>query len=154
MKKAKLVVVAAISISLWGCATVPAKNYQFENSRTYSNKNYDQVWEGVIEFLTANNIPIKTIEKDSGVIYSEIDNFSKPSFSKFFPIVDCGQPPLFWTGGIAFGSFNIFVSKATAQPKVTVTTTISQQIRYENQVSQISCNSMGNFEKGVLDSIQ
>lgn len=74
-------VVTFASLTLWGCATVPAKNYQFENSRAYSNKTYDQVWNGVIEFMTVNNIPIKTIEKDSGVIYSEIDNFSKPSFS-------------------------------------------------------------------------
>lgn len=119
----------------------------------YSNKTYDQVWEGVIEFLTVNNIPIKTIEKDSGVIYTDVNNFSIPAFAKYFPIADCGQPPLFWTGGVAFGSFNVFVSKATPQPKVTVTLNISQQIRYENQVSQISCNSTGNFEKGLLNSI-
>lgn len=153
MKKFKYMVVTFASLTLWGCATVPAKNYQFENSRTYSNKTYDQVWDGLIAFLTSNNIPIKTIEKDSGVIYSEIENFSKPSFAKYFPIVDCGTPPFLWYGGRAFGSFNIFVSKTSPQPKVTITTSISQEIRYENQVSQISCNSMGNFEKGVLDSI-
>ena len=31
-------VVTFASLTLWGCATVPAKNYQFENSRAYSNK--------------------------------------------------------------------------------------------------------------------
>lgn len=154
MLNLRLLVLSGVFGVLGGCATVPAQNYQFDNSRTYSNKTYDQVWDGLIGFLTSNNIPIKTIEKDSGVIYSETDNFSKPAFSKFFPIADCGQPPLFWTAGVAYGSFNIFVSKATPQPKVTVTTTISQQIRYENQISQLNCNSIGNFEKAVLDSIK
>ena len=29
----KLMTVGVISISLWGCATVPAKHYQFDNSK-------------------------------------------------------------------------------------------------------------------------
>ena len=47
MKKFKYMVVTFASLTLWGCATVPAKNYQFENSRIYSNKTYDQVWDGL-----------------------------------------------------------------------------------------------------------
>ena len=152
MHNLKLLSLIGVLGILGGCATAPARHYQFDNSRTYENKTYDQVWNGLIEFLTSNNIQIKTIEKDSGVIYSETDNFSKPAFSKFFPIADCGQAPLFWTPGVAFGSFNIFVSRASSQPKVTVTTSISQQIRYENQISQLSCNSTGNFEEAILNS--
>ncbi len=62
--------VATLAILLIGCSTA-MQTYQFEKSRTYS-ASPDQVWEGVMQYFTANNIQIKTLERESGVVYAEM----------------------------------------------------------------------------------
>ena len=48
----------------------------------------DQAWRGLMDYFTRHSIQIKTIEKDSGVIYAERLYGKGEEFSEF---ADCGQ---------------------------------------------------------------
>jgi len=64
-KMIKLILVLAVA----GCGTAP-KVHNFERFRSLQVSK-DEAWLGVIDFFTSNSLQIKTIEKDSGIIYAE-----------------------------------------------------------------------------------
>jgi hypothetical protein len=66
-------------------ATTPA-TYNYEKSKSYSQR-YDQIWEDLVGFFANRNISIKSIAKDSGVIYAETSRFEEE-------LADCGHPGL------------------------------------------------------------
>lgn len=83
----KLFLVAALaSTALAGCAgptLQPPSSATMDRSETYS-ADFDQVWERAVDWFATNNIPIKNIEKDSGIIGSEY------SLGSNYSQVDCG----------------------------------------------------------------
>lgn len=80
----KFVLCVMFACFLFGCAPatvltyrddsfqeyVPPKLIKIENERTYRAK-FNKVWESIISFFAYSNIPIKTLEKDSGIIVAE-----------------------------------------------------------------------------------
>lgn len=55
-------------------------NYQTNNSIETSS-SFDEVWNRVIDFFAASNIPIATLEKASGIIVAHNVNISSTSVS-------------------------------------------------------------------------
>lgn len=138
-----LAIATATAAALSSCATVPS-TYSVDNSRTY-NQEYDQVWEKLVQFFASRNIPIKNIAKDSGVIYAESTTFNDD-------LADCG------TGGLwaPFGrraSVNVFVTRSTEQPRVSVNTEFQEMRRFDASTTTVTCNSKGVIERAVLDAL-
>jgi hypothetical protein len=56
---------------------------------TTSSKSFDQVWDGIIDFFAQNGVPIKIIDKSSGLIISEQNklkwSYEKPDGSLYLP---------------------------------------------------------------------
>lgn len=78
---------AAISFLLAGCAGPSLKTpsaYSTPPPTTY-DASFDQVWESAVDWFAVNNIPIKNIEKDSGIIGSEY------SLGSDYSQIDCGR---------------------------------------------------------------
>jgi len=128
---------------LTSCATAPG-SYTFSNTQSYS-RPYDQVWEELVGFFAKNNIQIKNIAKDSGVIYAESATFSDNS-------ADCGDPGL-WSRSSRLFNLNVFVSRSVSDPTVHVNTKFFETRRFENSVTTVECNSKGAVERAVLASI-
>ena len=129
---------------LCACATRPA-THSFVNTRTYQ-KPYDAVWEDIVGFFAANNIQVKNIAKDSGVIYAETTRFDES-------VADCGKPGIFRVIETN-ARFNVFVSRTTANPNVSVNAEYGQVWRFDNNVQKIACNSRGTLEQRILDAVR
>ena len=134
----------AVALAVSGCATVPA-TYSVDNSRTYEDQTFDQVWEKIVNFFASRSIPIKNIAKDSGVIYAESTSFGDE-------FADCG------TGGLMVpfarrASVNVFVTRSTEHPKVSVNTEFQEMRRFDANTTTVNCNSKGVIEQAVLDAI-
>jgi hypothetical protein len=130
-------------LMLLGCATAPA-TYTFSNSKSYS-RPYDQVWEDLVGFFAKNNIQIKNIAKDSGVIYAESTTFSDNS-------ADCGEAGL-WRPVSRLANLNVFVARATAEPTVQVNTRFFETRRFDNSLTTVECNSKGVVERTIIESV-
>jgi len=126
------------------CAT-PPKQTSFDNSQTY-DLSKDRVWESLLSFFTSNNIQIKTIEKDSGVIYAERSSVDRS-------MADCGEVPL--AAEIArSGTLNVFVRPVGARTQVTVNSEFKVIRMFDNQTFTAPCNSTGLLERSILESIK
>lgn len=127
-----------------GCAT-PPNIYTFDRTSTYPISK-DEAWERLITYFTTNNIQIKTIEKDSGVIYAERALVDAT-------IADCGQ------GGLAIdvaraGGLNVFVrSISPRETQVSVNSDYKITRMFDGQVMVTPCNSTGLLEGEILRSI-
>jgi uncharacterized lipoprotein len=130
-------------LTLLGCATAPA-TYTFSSSKSYS-RPYDQVWEDLVGFFAKNNIQIKNIAKDSGVIYAESATFSDNS-------ADCGEPGL-WRRVSRVANLNVFVARSTAEPTVQVNTKFFETRRFENSLTTVECNSKGVVERTIIELV-
>ena len=133
-------------LALSACATAP-EVYDFDNSKTVST-SYDQTWEKVITYFSSNNIPIKTLEKDSGLVVAEIARLDGRSISRY---ADCQASMLdMIEGGKA--DYNVFVRRAADGTTVTVNTDFSATRRgVGTATSSFSdCNSKGVFEQEFL----
>ena len=144
---------------LTGCGTLP-KEYDIESNRVYEAP-MDVVWEGVIEFFTGYNIPIKTVEKDSGLIYAE-HQYQKPQdvSAAFYGWADCGDPSFMELDIGESLSLNLFVrdSGNTGQTTVTVNALFSRVTQvsgalFTTDIVKTPCNSTGKLEKLIFDHI-
>lgn len=145
--RTKTIQIAALVMALAasGCATLPS-TYSVDNSRTYDDQTYDQVWEKIVSFFASRNIQIKNIAKESGVIYAESISFGDE-------LADCG------TGGLMVpfarrASFNVSVTRSTPHPKVSVNTEFQEMRRFDASTTTVNCNSKGVIERAVLDAVE
>lgn len=144
MKFAKRIAIVAATAALASCATAPA-TYSVNNSRSY-DRSYDQVWEDLVSFFATNNIPIKNIAKDSGVIYAESTSFDDS-------YADCGEPGIMAVVGRK-ANFNVFVKRSGSKPVVTVNTDFRESRSFDTAVTTVQCNSKGVIEARLLDSVK
>lgn len=142
--KIKIAAAVAASVLVASCGT-PPKSYTFDRSNTYPISK-DEAWERLLGYFTSNNIQIKTIEKDSGVIYAERALVDAS-------IADCGQ------GGLAVdvaraGGLNVFVrSVSPRETQVSVNSDYKITRMFDGQVMVTPCNSTGLLEGQILRSI-
>lgn len=132
-------------LPLGGCETPPAV-HDVERTRTYA-KSKNVVWERLIQHLSSANIPIKTIDRDSGIVYAE------PVGVDFTNYADCGASfPVILSRTAAI---NVFVKPLRAdRTQATVNATFTAR-RYAGSLppSFVSCTSRGGFEKDILDAL-
>lgn len=77
----------ALVVGIAGCAA-PSLKPPSDQSRDFSERHsaeFDGVWEGVVDWFAVTNIPIKNIDKNSGLISSDY------SLGSNFTQVDCGD---------------------------------------------------------------
>ena len=144
-------------LTMVACTTyVPAKKIEVVNVQVF-DKSKDQVWEKVIEFFAKNNLSIKTLEKASGIIATDLKQIPQSLDS----ICWCGQSG----GGVHVnyntikGVFNVFIKEHQQGTEVTVTSDFTSQISgydvvyRQMSVVDINCYSNGKLEKQIFDFI-
>jgi len=137
----------AATLMLSGCATTP-QTFAFDKSRDVA-AGFDKTWEGVISYFAENNIPIATVEKDSGLIVASDERVSVDTLKK---LADCSvRHP-----ATAQMSVNVFVRPTSAsETSVQVNTRYSgTAVGLMNTTLQVDCNSNGSLEEALLDWIQ
>lgn len=131
---------------LAGCATPPPLTH-VNNSREFA-KSYDSVWEDVVGFFAGRNIAIKSIAKDSGVIYAESAIFDDT-------VADCGVLGP-WRALGRQASLNVFVARSSS-PRLLVSVNsefIQRRTGPWGSIVDDRCSSTGAIEHAILDSIK
>lgn len=146
----KQIITSLVAIlTLSACATPPAQ-YTFDKSRTYEQSK-DKTWESLMEYFTEKNIPIKNIEKDSGIVYSEqmIAGIHTPEYA------DCGQHGLTQIihTNIAANVFVKELSKSRSKATANVNFTAMKQFGNHPPI-YVNCNSKGVAEQRILDALE
>jgi hypothetical protein len=124
----------------------------------YKNRapaGYDATWRALIRALQAENVPLRTVAKDSGVIAS--DDFVSP----IGVYADCGRLGDVPIEGEALVAFTVFVQPATA-----TTTDIQINAKMRTQAYRrgssgrlrsdavYQCVSTGRFEANLGDTVR
>ncbi len=141
---------AVAALLMVGCAAyTPPQKHDFDKTKSF-NKDYDAVWNKIIGFFASKNIPIKTVDKNSGFITTEYDLLTNP-----FWYMDCGE------GGSktqARATINLTATKEGDKTTVTVNTFFSCHLKYMGATTgadnRIDCVSNGRFEKELFDFIE
>ncbi len=158
-----LVLLLISSTIFSGCA---ANSYQPPRARIIENKftinkNYDDTWQGLVNWFASHNSPIKNIDKSSGLITTEY-NLSVQDQARY---LDCG---ILESGtltsarfGESLGNFNILVAKIDDNStKVTINCffkTIINQYNLKGELAfteKVDCNSTGVLEKEIIRTIE
>ena len=142
------------SLVLVGCATAPAQ-YQFDNTQSFE-VGMDDIWPEVVNFFAENNLPISTVDRDSGLIVAEDLRFSVAEFAQY---ADCGQSPLA-TESNARGNVNLFVRERSTDG---TTLTVNTRFQVYREVgtrgstiygaANVDCVSKGTLENAIMEQI-
>ena len=162
----KIALASSIGLVLIACASVkliPPQPRQIQNTFPY-NKSFDAVWQATIEAVAEMNLPIATLEKDSGLITIDWVNFQSQNPETGF--CDCGKLNVPVTGNSdgwiagqpvkptpdrqystwdVRGHFNIFIKRLENG-------TCEMKINSVFETGQRSCVSTGRLEAS-LDGI-
>lgn len=134
-----------IAMALAGCAT-PGQATQFNNSRAV-NLSFDAAWDKTVSYFAENNIPIRTLEKDSGLIVAETASLPGAQLQQ---LADCGTAG---RGQPGTASYNVFVRDLQTQGvTVQINATFTQVYRdiWTGQNAQSQCFSKGVLENALL----
>ena len=157
----KYLLAIIIAVVLVGCkAYEPPKEYNFEKTKTI-NKNYDAIWSELIAWFGSENIPIRTIDKASGIISTDYSL----SPDKFAYYADCGSSGFMkevMRDGLT-ANFNVVAAKVTdLETKVTINVFFNSKIKetiystrgkYEDVITDTKCNSRGLLEEKIFKKI-
>lgn len=155
MKRTVLAAVAA-AITLSACSVYkPPKTYEFDKTLEFAMP-FDQVWSAVVTWFAENSIPIKNIEKASGLVTTEYTLTSRTA-----GFADCGKEGFGQTMKTPTGTFNVLVMKIDeGRTKVTVnvdfrvashTTSLAGSEYDTDEV--IECVSTGKLEQEIFGAI-
>lgn len=142
----KMIAVLGFLVLGIGCA-VPATQYNI-NRVWETNYDVDSLWNGVISFFAENNIPIKTLEKDSGIIISEWMALASVDSQD----LDCGQPGLAMAYE-KYGKFTITIRPAGSQRQILINSQYQQRRVWDGRAFYATCYSRGALEQKIKELI-
>jgi hypothetical protein len=170
--------VFALVVFLAGCSVkqFPVKNqYLAGPYQTTSSSSKDETWEKIIDFFSQKGLPIKLIDKSSGLIVSEASNLpvtvegnqgnlSDPNAWVVVPAVnDKFKKKLIiapYHGNVT-GEWNIRI-KSTDENKTLINVNLvnlkykvrEPMANYERFIDATTAKSTGSFEKLVADYVK
>jgi len=143
----------ALLLQTCGCATAP-KKFDF-NPVAAIPGDFDAVWAAIVEYFAVANLPIATIEKDSGIIVSDwVDASRRPGGAEDKRLCDCGTAVLvipMWT----VCKFNVFAKRSVAGTvEVRVTCSYRQCRLLGESCWTVNCNSTGRLERQLQEYVR
>ena len=160
MKKAFTFILSCSFIILISCSSYePPRDYTVQKEATI-NKSYDITWQNVVDYFATHNTPIKTMDKNTGLIATDYNL----TVSEALKYMDCG------TAGNSIGAhqriesqsgnFNILLKKIDDNStKITVNVFFNSMLNTLNDngitvnSEKINCNSKGVLEKELIDNL-
>lgn len=144
----KILTVVFIMLIISACATAP-KHHEIDKSDTI-DEPFDKVWGALIETFAELNLPIDTIEKDSGIIATDWLDYYGTNNKAY---CDCGGLGLSIERE-RIGKFNVFVRELDpASTMITVNAKFEQTYEFMDSRFTRKCNSIGTIEKQIMDEV-
>jgi hypothetical protein len=147
--------IAAALLAVGGCARLHVTPLPPPPYRTEVAAGYDATWVAIVRALAGQNIPLRAIARDSGVIAS--DEFTSP----INLYADCGQIGGDRLEGDAIVSFTVFAEpNGPAHTRVQVNAKMRTLAHRRGKSGKLKpvpvyqCASTGRFEANLLDTIR
>jgi len=135
-----------LTVAICACGS-PPRVHEFDRSITIA-ASYEEVWEAVIEMFASRNTPIATLERESGIITTEV--MSTTADQGF---ADCGGSGLNTFRNMT-GRYNLFVREAVDGIAVQMNTNWNTQVWLGNNYNgSRECTSTGRFETAFLSQL-
>ncbi|MBI4561052.1 MAG: hypothetical protein HY724_03330 [Candidatus Rokubacteria bacterium] len=116
---------------------------------------YEVTWRALIKALARENVPLRAVAKDSGVVAS--DDFVTP----IGVYADCGRFGDLPVEGAALVTFTVFVESANSkETEVQVNTKMRTQGHRKGDSGKLksepvlSCASTGRWESNLIDAVR
>ena len=147
----------SVLLFLPGCSSLPVV-HPIDPQKEY-DVSFDDAWAGVLDYFTRHSIPIKTIEKVSGVVYAERISVGSTDLD---PYADCGTYGLYTPQKSTIG-LNIFVREdqsvvirvnATFSLLLRSKLTLKSSIRFTTLFQEWTCTSRGVLEQQILNHVE
>jgi hypothetical protein len=147
---------AALGLAaLGGCSRAVISPISPPPYRDEATADYDATWRALVRALAGENVPLRVVAKDSGVIST--DDFVSP----IGVYADCGRIGDVQLEGEAMGSFTLFVQ--TGQNGATLVQVNSKMRTHAYRRGGsgklkndrvIQCVSTGRWEANLLDAVR
>lgn len=142
------------AVVLGGCARLYVSPLPPPPYRAVIPAPYDRTWSAVVRALAQQNVPLRAIARDSGVIAS--DEFITP----INLYADCGQLSGDQLEGEAVVSFTLFAEPEGATTRVQLNSKMHTHAHRRGTSGKLhptpvyQCASTGRFEANLLDSVR
>ncbi len=148
-------VAAALVLLLAGCSRLYVSPLQPPPYRAEVPAGYDRTWTALVRALAQQNVPLRAIARDSGVIAS--DEFVTP----INLYADCGQLSGDQLEGEAVVSFTVFAEpNGAGATRVQVNSKMRTQAHRRGKSGKLrslpvyTCASTGRFEANLIDAVR
>lgn len=146
--------VAGLALALSACGRLYVSPLAPPPYRADIPSSYDRTWAALVRTLAYQNVPLRAIARDSGVIAS--DDFVAP----IGVYADCGRIGDDWIEGEALVAFTIFVERNGAETRVQVNSKMRTSAHRRGSSGKLrpapvyQCASTGRFEANLLDAVR
>lgn len=147
-------VVGGLALGLVACSKLHVSPLAPPPHRAEIEADYERTWTALVRALAQQNVPIRAIARDSGVIAS--DEFATPINT----YADCGTLGGDQLEGEALVSFTIFTERDGSRTKVQLNAKMRTQAYRRGTSGKLrptpvySCASTGRFEANLLDAVR
>ena len=145
---------ATLSLLLAGCAGPYISPLAPPPHREEIEAKYDVAWVALVRALAKENVPLRAIARDSGVIAS--DDFVAP----IGVYADCGRIGDDLIEGEALVAFTLFAEPNGARTRVQVNAKMRTHMQRKGSSGRLrpvpvyQCASTGRFEANLLDAVR
>ncbi|MBI4637792.1 MAG: hypothetical protein HY727_15770 [Candidatus Rokubacteria bacterium] len=145
---------AGVALAFLGCATPHISPLAPPPYRAAIPAPYTATWTALVRALAQQNVPLRAIARDSGVIAS--DEFVTP----INLYADCGQVGGTQLEGEALVSFTLFVEAEGAATRVQINSKMRTQAHRKGSSGKLRptpvypCATTGRFEANLFDSVR
>lgn len=143
----------AVLATLGGCARLYVSPLAPPPHRAEIAAAYDRAWAALVRALAKENVPLRAIARDSGVIAS--DDFVAP----IGVYADCGRIGDDLIEGEALVAFTLFAEPNGASTRIQVNAKMRTHMHRKGSSGKLrpapvyQCASTGRFEANLLDAV-
>lgn len=151
---ARLTVLAGVTVLLGACSGLYVSPLAPPPYQVDIAARYDATWAAVVRALARENVPIRAIARDSGVIAS--DDFIAP----IGVYADCGRVGGELVEGEALVAFTLFAEPNGTWTRVLVNSKMRTHMQRKGSSGTLrpmpvyQCASTGRFEANLLDAVR
>ncbi|MGH7304551.1 MAG: hypothetical protein ACRELZ_14750 [Candidatus Rokuibacteriota bacterium] len=151
---ARLTVLASMAVWLGACAGLHVSPLAPPPYQAQVAARYDATWSAVVRALARENVPIRAIARDSGVIAS--DDFIAP----IGVYADCGRVGSDLVEGEALVAFTLFAEPNGTWTRLLVNSKMRTHMQRKGSSGKLrpapvyQCASTGRFEANLLDAVR
>jgi hypothetical protein len=151
---ARLTALAGVTVLLGACSGLYVSPLAPPPYQVDIAARYDATWSAVVRALARENVPIRAIARDSGVIAS--DDFIAP----IGVYADCGRVGSELVEGEALVAFTLFAEPNGTWTRVLVNSKMRTHMQRKGSSGKLrptpvyQCASTGRFEANLLDAVR